>query len=405
MTRRYLALLLCLMTSLVITSSLPGVSFAARPGEIAPVTDMTKEPAAYIVVDAAKGKIISSKNIHEARGVASTSKIVTALAAINTIDADQLIDIPLEAESVQPMKIGMKQGQKWNRDDLLYSLLLVSANDAAYALADASTGSISSFTKQQTRIGKELGMKDSTFGDPSGLDDEAAINGGTKMSVYDLAIAGRALLAQPFLAKIVRTPSYQFVGGDNIMHTLTNHNDKFLKGYAGANGLKTGYTQRAGRTLMVSATRNDTTLIAVVVDVQQTNEWAAQLLNQGFADIEAGKVSKKAATLPAIGVIGSLANITILKEPQKNEKATASKIGSTQVNAPSERNEFLSVPLVSLILLAILTFLFLWRRRNVKKRKRLRRERALALKESQRRAMIDVIDLTIEAESELVSKG
>ncbi len=405
MTRRYLAPLLCLVTCVVITSVLPTTSFAARPIKIAPVTDKTKEPAAYIVVDAAKGKIISSKNIHEARRVASTSKIVTALAAINTIAADQLVEVPIEAEAVQPMKIGMKQGEKWKRDDLIYSLLLVSANDAAYALADTSAGSISSFTKQQTRIGKELGMKDSTFGDPSGLDDDAAINGGTKMSVYDLAIASRALLAQPLLAKIVSTPSYQFVGGDNIMHTLTNHNDKFLKGYEGANGLKTGYTQRAGRTLMVSATRNNTTLIAVVLDVQQTNEWAAQLLDQAFADIEAGKVSKNAATLPAIGVIGSKANVTILKEPQQDEKATSTRIGSTKVNAPSERNEFLSVPLVSLMLLTIMSLLFLWRRRIVKKRKRLRRERALALKESRRRAMIDVIDLTIEAESELVSKG
>lgn len=392
--------MLCVCISLLI----PSQAFASRTSEIGEVTDVEKTPSAYIVVDAEKGTVIMSKNIHQPLNVASISKVVTALAAVNTINADTLVDIPKEAETVQPMRIGMKTGEKWKRDDLLYSLLLVSANDAAYALAAASAGSIPKFAKQQNRIAKELGMKDSTFGDPSGLDDDFAINGDTKMSAYDLAIAGRATLAQPQLAKIVSSLTYQFIGGDNATHTLTNHNDTFLTGYPGANGLKTGYTQKAGRTLMVSATRGKTTLIAVVLDVTQTDEWAARLMDSAFASISAGTVSKRAPVLPAIGVIGSKANITILNEP-KSQNATASKGANAKIATKNENNKgFLSVPLVSLIIVLSLAGGFLWRRRVIVKRKKLRRQRALAAKEAGRRAMMDIIDLTIEEESELVSK-
>lgn len=387
-----------------VATLIPSQAFALRNSVIGEVADLEKTPSAYIVVDADQGTIISSKNIHQPLNVASVSKILTALAAVNTIGPDQLVDIPKEAEQVQPTRIGMKEGQKWKRNDLLYSLLLVSANDVAYALAAASAGSIPDFAKQQNRIAKELGMKDSTFGDPSGLDDDFAINGDTKMSAYDLAIAGRAALAQPEIAKIVSTMNYQFVGGDNAMHTLTNHNDTFLNGYAGANGLKTGYTQKAGRTLMVSATRGKTTLIAVVLDVNQTDEWAARLLDGSFAAISAGKVSKKAAVLPAIGVIGSKANITILKEPPGHGNSK-SKSANTKIDSSnSDKKWFLSVPIVSLVVIGILASLFLWRHRVIAKRKKLRIKRAQAAKEARRRAMMDVIDLTIEEESELVSK-
>ena len=132
----------------LITLSVPTSAFA-RTSQIPPVTDTSKEPKAYIVVEAQDGKVLASKNANESLNVASTGKIVTALAAITTIPKDQLVPVPPQATSVQPMRIGMKEGEKWKRDDLLYSLMLVSANDAAYALATASAGSIAKFGEQQ----------------------------------------------------------------------------------------------------------------------------------------------------------------------------------------------------------------------------------------------------------------
>jgi D-alanyl-D-alanine carboxypeptidase (penicillin-binding protein 5/6) len=384
---------------------IPASTYASSKSEIPPIANPEQEPKAYIVVEAQNGKIISSKNANTSLNVASTGKIVTALAAINTINRDQLIEVPPEAASVQPMRIGMKEGEVWKRDDLLYSLLLVSANDAAYALAEASAGSIAEFGQQQKRIAKELGMKHSTFGDPSGLDDSLAVNGDTKMSAYDLAIAARATLANPDLAKIVSTMSYQFTGGDNEPHTLTNHNDDFLANYAGANGMKTGYTKKSGRTLIASATRDGTTLIAVVLNVAETDAWAASLLDQGFAAISAGNVPKNAEKLPAIGVIGSKSNVTILNEPKTDskEQAAGDKI-SAEESPDSGGSGNMSVGLVTFLILAALAVAFVLRRRAVMKRKRLRRLRAAQMKEMQRRSMIDVIDITTETSSELIKK-
>ena len=152
------------------TAIVPTASFATSRNQIGPVTDSSIEPKAYIVIDATTGAIIKSKNEHEALPVASISKIVTALGAINTIEPTRQIVASNEAQNVQPSKIGMMAGQTWTRDDLLNSLLLISANDAAYALAEASAGSIEQFQKTQNSIAKNLGMQDSNFSDPSGLD-------------------------------------------------------------------------------------------------------------------------------------------------------------------------------------------------------------------------------------------
>jgi len=396
----YPLVILILLISLVPTSA---YASSIRSSEVPPVSDASKEPKAYILVDANKGTILASKNEREALNVASTGKIITALAAINTIDRDKPIEIPKEAEEVQPMRIGMKKGEKWARDDLLYSLLLVSANDAAYALATASAGSIKSFSEHQNRVAKSLQMKDSTFGDPSGLDDELAINGESKMSAYDLAIASRALLANADLAKMVSTKNYQFMGGDNIKHTLTNHNDFFLDNYEGANGLKTGYTKKSGRTLVVSATRGENTLIAVVLNVTETNSWGAKLLDEGFEKIENGNVDKDAKKLPEIGVILSKANVTTLIDPTTKDGKKEQAIG-TPAAVKVDSNSFLSVPLVSAFIIGLLLAAILWRRRVVKKRKTKRRLKAKQMQEIKRRSMIDVIDDPNDGNSELLSK-
>ncbi len=376
-------------------------SFANRSSQIEPILDPSVEPAAYILVDATNGTILDGKNIDEPINVASTGKLVTALAAISTIDRDAEIEVPREAQEVQPMKIGMKVGETWKRDDLLHALLMTSANDAAYALAVAASGSIEEFEKVQKRIASELSMEHSTFGDPSGLDDSQAQNGETQMSPFDLAIAARAVLANPELSKIVASKAYQFVGGDEKPHTLSNHNDKFLNGFEGANGMKTGFTRKSGRTLVASATRGETTLIAAVLDVYQTDAWAATLLEKGFSMIESGEVPEDARTLPAIGVIGSKADVTILIEPEnQNETELASSENTNAVVAQSNGGGFLSIEIIAIAVFLILGIAFILRRRAVIKRKKLRRLRAAQMREIQRRSMIDVIDIEIEIEQE-----
>lgn len=382
-------------------SSLGAAGATSRIRDLGPIVHPDQTPASYIVVDATKGTILSSKKMHESVNVASTSKIITALAAINALHQDQPVTIPVEAQNVEPMRIDMNAGEQWKRDDLLYSLLMVSANDAAYALADASAGSITKFADLEDDLAKQLGMKNSHFGDPSGLDDSSAINGDTKMSAYDLAIGARAVLAQPLLAQIVSTTNYQFVGGDAVMHTLTSHNDKFLSGYSGANGMKTGYTKKAGRTQIASATRNGTTLIAVVLNVQETDQWSAQLLDAGFNSMTTGSVAKNATTLPAIGVVASKSNLTILKDPPKASESAAVTTGTDS----SWANKLLSVPVISFIIIAGLATAFVLRRRAVMKRKKLRRLRAQQMRDTKRREMFDLIEPSRDLSPELVTQS
>lgn len=378
--------------------------------EIAPITDKSIEPKAYIVVDAVSGTIIKAKNEHEALPVASVSKIITALGAISTIEANKPIPVTPEAQAVEPMKIGMTVGENWKRDDLLNCLLLISANDAAYALATASAGSIEAFTKTQNAIARNLGMKESKFGDPSGLDDSAAINGFTEMSAYDVAIASRAILNHEELSKIVAKKDYQFTGGDGILHTLTNHNDKILEGYTGANGLKTGYTSKSGRTITTSATRDGHSVIAVVLDVQETDQWAASLMDEGFdylakAAKDKTDLTKSKNKLPEVRPISTEADLTVLIEPKsgKTQSVALGKVKKDSSGLDSVGN-YLSTVNISLFIVLLLVLVLYLRVRSVKKRRELRRAARARAREIERRRMLDLIDLTSEAESELISK-
>ena len=162
------------------------------------------------------------------------------------------------------MRIGMQVGQQWSMKDALYSLLLVSANDSAYAIAQSTAGSIEGFPAEMAKTGQLLGLRDSTFKDPAGFDDADSVIGPSEMSAFDLAIAGRAALRDATLGPIVATQRYKFTGPDGTHHTLVNHS-KLLTRYEGADGIKTGYTKRAQGTFVGSATRDGRTLIAVVL--------------------------------------------------------------------------------------------------------------------------------------------
>lgn len=403
-------LLIAILLGVIFATLLPTSSFAITKNEIAPITDTSIQPKAYIVVDAISGTVIKSKDEHEALPVASVSKIVTALGAISTIEANKPIPATAEAQAVEPMKIGMSVGEIWKRDDLINCLLMISANDAAYALATASAGSIEEFVKTQNAIAKNLGMKESTFGDPSGLDDSAAINGFTKMSAYDVAIASRAVLNHEELSQIVAKKDYQFTGGDGVLHTLTNHNDKILEGYQGATGLKTGYTAKSGRTIVTSATRDGHSVIAVVLDVQETDQWAAQLMNDGFdylakAERDKTDLTKSKNKLPEVRPISTEQDLAVLIEPKSNKsrKVALGKTSNKDSGLDSVGN-YLSTTNISLFIIALIVLVLYLRVRSVKKRRELRRIARLRAREIERRRMLDLIDLTSEEESELISK-
>jgi len=159
----------------------------------------------------------------------------------------------------------------------------VSANDAAYALAVRASGSPEAFSGAMDAAARRLGMRDSTFRDPAGLDGPEGVGGGSAVSAFDLAVLARNVLEVPAIAGTARMREYHFTGPDGVTHFLDNHNRRFLDGYPGAFGLKTGYTSRALGTLVTAARRDGRTLIAVVLGAGDTVGWSAALLDYGFA--------------------------------------------------------------------------------------------------------------------------
>jgi D-alanyl-D-alanine carboxypeptidase (penicillin-binding protein 5/6) len=240
-------------------------------------------PKAYVLVDADTGAVLAQQDAHTKRPPASTIKLMTALIAMQRLRPGDGIPISPAAEGMPARKINVKAGQTWVFEDLLRSMMMVSANDAAVAIAERiGGGSLEGFIRvaQATAVRLHL-ADDPVLNDPAGLDDEFSNKGGARISPRDLAIISRAVLAEPDLMKIINTRDYAFTGGDGLGHTLSNH-DLFLDMYPGANGLKTGTTELAGHTFVGSATRGGRTMLAIVFDAVDYYGSAAALLDQGF---------------------------------------------------------------------------------------------------------------------------
>jgi D-alanyl-D-alanine carboxypeptidase len=211
-------------------------------------------------------------------------------------------------------------------------LLMASANDAAYAIAETAGGSLDGFVAAMNQSAKRMGMKDSSFSDPAGLDDKTSFGGGPRMSAYDIAIATRNAMTVPEIAKWANMRTFSFVDPTGQHRSLTNHN-KLLpgatRGYPWATGFKTGFTELAGHTLTATATRDGRSLIAVVLGTYDIYGWAAQLLDQGFATPSGAGTGVR---LPRIGVSAygrrvaeQQAFVTLLRGPDQR----ASEIPST----------------------------------------------------------------------------
>jgi serine-type D-Ala-D-Ala carboxypeptidase (penicillin-binding protein 5/6) len=257
-------------------------------GSIPAGADPLASPVADIVVDAGTGRVLIGDQVHKAVHPASTAKILTAVAAVERLCPDATVTADARDAAVETMRIGLQPGKPWPLDQMLASMMMVSANDAAYAIADTvGKGSLDKFAADLTATARRLGMKDSTLNDPAGLDDETSFRGGPLMSAYDLAIATRNAMTVPDIAKWAGMREYSFVDPSGVSHRLLNHNHMLPGGgsdYLGATGFKTGYTSRSQHTLVAAASRNGRTLIAVVLGVPDAGyAEAASLLDAGFA--------------------------------------------------------------------------------------------------------------------------
>jgi D-alanyl-D-alanine carboxypeptidase (penicillin-binding protein 5/6) len=261
-------------------------------------------PKADIVVDAGTGRILIGDRIHQPIHPASTAKIMTALTAVERLCPGAKVTANARDANVETMRIGLPAAQPWPLDQIMPSLMMVSANDAAYALASTVGGTLDGFAAQLAATARQIGLRDSTLGDPAGLDDETSYKGGPYMSAYDLAVGTRNALAVPEIAKWAAMHEYSFVDPAGVQHHLVNHN-KMLPGggydYPGAIGFKTGFTNRSQHALVAAATRNGRTLIVVILGAPDAGYLeAASLLDAGFATPP--NAPGTGQTLPAVSV-------------------------------------------------------------------------------------------------------
>lgn len=217
-----------------------------------------KEPTinamAAVVVEMNTGRVLYSKNATEKRSIASTTKIMTAIIALEKGDIYDEVLISKKAAWTGGSTMGVKMDQVYTMKELLYALLLSSANDAAVAIAEHIGGTVEGFADLMNSKAKSLGMADSHFITPHGLDTENQYS-----TAYDLAILTRYALKNEIFSRIVATTDYRITG-----HGLYNTND-LLAACPGVDGVKTGYTGKAGRCLVSTALRDGMRVISVVL--------------------------------------------------------------------------------------------------------------------------------------------
>lgn len=266
--QRWLPLLVLALALVVAWTATPAASPAPRV-----------EAKTGVVMDAATGAVLWQRQAHRPVLVASTTKILTAIVAADHYPARKVFRVPEAAERVDGTRFGYRTGWLIRRDQLLTTLMLVSANDAAETLAAAwPDGGRAGFLRAMQDKAAELGCTDSTWLDPSGLDVP-----GHRASAADLAVLGRALLERPVLAKLARSrvAPYTWPGGRKTV--LGNHNHFVGQGRdPGALGVKTGYTTKAGSTIVAAQRRGGRTLVAVVLGSQAMYDDVRALMGYGF---------------------------------------------------------------------------------------------------------------------------
>ena len=224
------------------------------------------------------GQVLYAHNADAALPMASTTKIMTALVALELGVPEQRVKIPQDATGIEGSSAYLMAGEEMSLETLLYALLLQSANDAAVAIAICLADSVEGFVDHMNRKAKALGLSCTHFTNPHGLDDPAHYT-----SASDLARLTTVALRNSLFAKIVSTIRYEApVEGEASSRLFVNHN-RLLREYDGCIGVKTGYTQRTGRCLVTAAERNGLTLIAVTLN--DPNDWQdhKRLLDYGFS--------------------------------------------------------------------------------------------------------------------------
>ena len=262
-----------------------------------------------ILINADTGAVLYEKNAHEKRAIASTTKIMTTLLTILAGDLDTQFTVDSYAIRVEGTSMGLREGDIVTRRALLYGMLLPSGNDASNAAAISVSGSTEAFAGRMNSFAKSIGMNESNFVTPSGLDAD-----GHYSTAYDMAILTRCALENEIFAEICALSEARvFFGNPPYERTLYNSN-KMLWRYEGATGVKTGFTDNARRCLVSSAERDGERLICVTLNAPDDWNDHARLLDYGFEQLERFEPDVSGLSVDVIGAQSEKADV-VCSEP------------------------------------------------------------------------------------------
>ena len=250
-----------------------------------------------IVMDASTGRVLYEKEADVPSLIASTTKIMTALIICEQCNVLDRMQIPKEAVNIEGSSMYLKEGEILTIQDLLYGLMLHSGNDAAVALAIYCGGTVEGFVGLMNDKARNLGLKNTHFENPNGLDSPGHFS-----TARDLAVLTAYAMQNPIFAKTVSVKNIS--AGNRYLH---NHN-KLLWQVEGAEGVKTGFTKKAGRILVSSTSRDGRRLIAVTI--RDPNDWQdhKELLEKGFSDFSHVPILEKGQVIGTVSVFGGTDN-------------------------------------------------------------------------------------------------
>lgn len=301
---------------------------------------------ASIVMDVNTGRVLYSYNSDVELPMASTTKIMTVLLAIESGKLNDIVNVSRRAATEEGSSIYLKEGEKIKLEDLLYGIMLRSGNDAAVAVAEHLCGSVENFAQLMNEKAKLIGAKNTNFRNPHGLPDDNHYT-----TAYDLALITCNALKNKKFSEIVKTQKISIPGPPDVSwnRVLINKN-KMLLQYDGGDGVKTGYTKKAGRCLVSSATKNRWQLVSVVLNCNDWWNYSSELLDYGFdnynnikivdkentkirMDVKKGK-EKYVNVFPSCDLYAPLKKIG-----ENNEKVTYIKCLPDYAKAPLKKNE------------------------------------------------------------------
>lgn len=290
-----------------------------------------------VLIEAQSGDIIFSKNANLCAPMASTTKIMTAVVAIENSSLDEMVTITADSVGIEGSSIYLKEGERLSMKELLSALLLESANDAATAIAIHISGSVDEFATLMNAKAHELGLENTNFTNPHGLDNESHYT-----TAYELAKIAKYAMSIPVFKEIVSSKAEQISDIDGGKRLLVNHN-KLLKRYDGACGIKTGFTKRCGRCLVSSAERDGVTLIAVTLNAP--NDWNdhASMLDYGFSQYESVSLANVGDYTISLNCISGKKD-EVLCTNFSSLKITLKKGEKDKIRAVLEAERFLFAP-------------------------------------------------------------